>query len=204
MTSPLDTSPAPGALQTERPMRADAQRNRERILQGARVLFARGESEVLMDEIAREAGVGVGTLYRHFADKEALMGELVRERFVLFNQQMLAALERSQSSSPFDALAVALRENARSVAEDAATRFAFMTGEERVFAAATAEMEEFTALAAELVARAKAAGELRQDFNAGDIPMVMCGVCATIDRRKPDWDWRRHLELVIEGMRARG
>ncbi len=63
-------------------------------------------------------------------------------------------------------------------------------------------MEEYLALASELVARARAAGELRGDFDAGDIPMVMCGVCATIDRRKAGWDWRRHLELVIAGMRA--
>ena len=104
--------------------------------------------------------------------------------------------------SAFEALALALRQNATSVAEDAATRFAFMTGEQRVFAAAAAEMEEFTTLARELVRRAQEGGELRRDFDAADIPMVMCGVCATIDRRKPGWDWRRHLELVLSGMRA--
>src|SRR5215469_2337222 len=67
---------------TERPMRADARRNRERILQAARELFASDRPDVQVDDVARRAGVGVGTVYRHFPDKEALMGELVRERFV--------------------------------------------------------------------------------------------------------------------------
>lgn len=182
-------------------MRADARRNRARILDAARELFAIGEREVPMDEIARRAGVGVGTLYRHFADKEALMGELVRERFLLFNAGMRRALSDPEGARPFEALTQTMRANAASVAEDAATRFAFMTGEERVFAAAAAEMQEFAALAGELVERAHAGGELRADFEGADIPMVMCAVCATIDRSKSGWDWRRLLELVIGGMR---
>jgi AcrR family transcriptional regulator len=188
-------------LNPERPMRADARRNRERILTAARELFASEEPEVQIDEVARLAGVGVGTVYRHFPDKEALMGELVRERFGIFNEQLRAALADDQAE-PFDALSDALRANAGSVAEDAATRFAFMSGGERVFAYAAGEMEEFMRLSKLLVARAKKAGQLRGEFQAEDIPMVMCGVCATIDKRKSGWDWKRHLELVIRGMRA--
>src|SRR5438552_1704333 len=145
-------------LDPDRPMRSDARRNRERILQGARELFASDEPEVQMDDIARRAGVGVGTVYRHFPDKEALMGELVRERFRLFNRQAAAALA-DEAADPFEALADALRANAASLAEDAATRFAFMSGGERVFAHAQAGMEEFMRLSTELVERAKAAGE---------------------------------------------
>jgi hypothetical protein len=127
------------------------------------------------------------------------MGELVRARFRLFNENLAAALEREER--PFDALAEAMRANAASVAEDAATRFAFMSGGERVFAHAAAEMEEFMQLTTALVARAHASGELRSDFQAPDVPMVMCGVCATIDKGAAGWDWRRHLELVLSGMR---
>lgn len=197
MNSDANTS----ALLPERPLRADARRNRGRIVEAARELFAEGQHDVPMDVIAARAGVGVGTLYRHFADKEALMGELVRQRFALFNANMRSALHAS-GQPPFEALAASIRANAASVAEDAATRFAFMTGDERVFAAAGVEMEEYMELAGELVARARAGGELREDFDATDLPMVMCGVCATIDRRKPGWDWRRHLELVLGGMRS--
>ena len=79
-------------LHTERPMRADARRNRARILAAARELFASEEPDVQIDDVARRAGVGVGTVYRHFPDKEALMGELVRERFGIFNERLRAAL----------------------------------------------------------------------------------------------------------------
>jgi AcrR family transcriptional regulator len=188
-----------------RPLRADARRNRERILVAARELFAQEEPEVQIDDVARRAGVGVGTVYRHFPDKEALMGELVRERFGIFNARLRAALAAVDSGEqePFDALTDAIRDNAASVAEDAATRFAFMSGGERVFGRAAAEMQEFMGLAEDLVERAHAAGQLRREFVAEDIPMVMCGVCAAIDKRAAGWDWRRHLELIVHGMRDR-
>jgi AcrR family transcriptional regulator len=189
-------------LNPDRPMRADARRNRAAILKAARELFASEEHEVQIDDIARRAGVGVGTVYRHFPDKEALMGELVRERFGLFNEHLGAALADEQAT-PFDALAGALRANAASVAEDAATRFAFMSGGERVFAYAASEMDEFMRLSSQLVDRAQVAGEVTAEFRAEDIPMVMCGVCAAIDKRKAGWDWRRHLELILRGMRTR-
>lgn len=188
-------------IETERPLRADARRNRARIIDAARELFAGEQPNVQMDDIAGQAGVGVGTVYRHFPDKEALMGELVRQRFDLFNENLRHALADVRSSA-FAALATALRANVASVAEDAATRFAFVRGGERVFAYAAAEMEEFMLLAGELVRRARDAGELRDDFKASDIPMVMCGLCATIDSGKPDWDWQRHLALILHGMHA--
>ena len=188
-------------LNSERPMRADARRNRLRILQAARELFASDQPDVQMDDVARRAGVGVGTVYRHFPDKQALMGELVRERFGFFNETLADALA-DEGADPFEALAGALRATAASMAGDAATRFAFTSGGEGVFAHAADEMLVFTDLSSTLVARAKAAGELMPEFQAEDIPMVMCGVCAAIDKRHPGWDWRHHLELVLRGMRA--
>jgi AcrR family transcriptional regulator len=184
-----------------RAMRADARRNRVRILAAARELFASERPEVGIDDVARRAGVGVGTVYRHFADKEALMGELVRERFGLFNERMREALAE-EGGDPLELLTGTMRANAASMAADAATRFAFMAGGERVFAQAEAERVEFMRLATALVKRARKAGRLRRDFRAADIPMVMCGVCATIDRGGSGWDWRRHLELVLRGMTA--
>jgi AcrR family transcriptional regulator len=188
---------------TTKPMRADARRNRERILAAARELFAASRPEVQIDDVARRAGVGVGTVYRHFPDKEALMGELVRERFKLFNARMRRALEEGEAE-PFESLAASIRDNAASVAEDAATRFAMMSGGERVFEHVGEERDEFLRLARKLVLRARRAGELRPDFQAWDIPMVMCGVCATIDKTGAGWDWRRHIALVLDGMRASG
>jgi AcrR family transcriptional regulator len=188
-------------LNSERPMRADARRNRLLILQAARELFASDQPDVQMDDVARRAGVGVGTVYRHFPDKQALMGELVRERFGFFNKTLADALA-DEGADPFEALAGALRTTAGSMADDAATRFAFTSGGEGVFAHAADEMEEFMGLSATLIARAQASGELVPEFQAEDIPMVMCGVCAAIDKRHPGWDWHRHLELIVRGMRA--
>jgi AcrR family transcriptional regulator len=190
-------------IETIRPLRADARRNRARIIDAARELFAGEQANVQMDDIARHARVGVGTVYRHFPDKEALMGELVRQRFDLFNENLRHALADERSGA-FAALATALRANVASVAEDAATRYAFMSGGERVFAHAAPEMEQFMLLADELVGRARDTGELRDDFKAGDIPMLMCGICATIGASKPDWDWQRHLDLILHGMHRGG
>jgi hypothetical protein len=63
-------------------------------------------------------------------------------------------------------------------------------------------MEQFMQLSSVLVERARAAGELTPEFEAHDIPMLICGVCAAIDKRKAGWDWRRHLELILRGMRT--
>ena len=188
------------SLETTRPMRADARRNRELILAAARELLASDQVDVQIDAIAARAGVGVGTVYRHFPDKEALLGELVVERFRGFNERLQEAIE-AEGADPFDTLEAALRANAAETASDAATRRALMTGGERVFAYAHAEIEEFDRRAGILVERARAAGQLRADFETHDIGMVMCGVCATMG--KPDvWDWQRHLDLVLRGMRA--
>jgi AcrR family transcriptional regulator len=188
------------ATNVTRPMRADARRNRESILAAARALFAAERPDVQIDDVARRAGVGVGTVYRHFPDKEALMGELVRERFGVFNARLQQALEDQRE--PFEALTDAMRDNATSVSEDAATRFAFMSGGERVFAHAESERLEFLRLAEILVRRARRARQLRTDFRAEDIPMVMCGVCATMDKGGGTFEWRRYLEMTIRGMRA--
>ena len=70
--------------EAERPLRADARRNRERILASARAVFAESGAEAQIDDVARHAGVGVGTVYRHFPTKQALLAELVRQTFRLF------------------------------------------------------------------------------------------------------------------------
>jgi AcrR family transcriptional regulator len=189
------------ALEIQRPMRSDARRNRERIIAAARELFASDQPDVQVDDVARRAGVGVGTLYRHFPDKEALMGELVRERFELFNARLREALAEPTDDA-FQSLADALRDNAAGVADDAATRFALLAGGERVFAHAAPQVEEFMVLTRELVARAQRAGQLREDFVAEDVPMLMCSVCATSAKRSAGWDWRRQLELILDGMKA--
>lgn len=80
-------------------LRADAVRNRERILEAARKLMTRQGADTEMADIAREAGVGVGTLYRRFPDKQALVTELVREKFIWLRGLMEEALARDELSA---------------------------------------------------------------------------------------------------------
>ena len=144
----------------------------------------------------------MGTVYRHFPDKEALMGELVRARFDIFNERLGEAIA-TDGADPFEALAAALRDNAASVAADAATRFAFMSGGERVFAHAAQRDRRVPAPRRDPRRRARtSAASCGATSRPTDIPMVMCGVCATIGKSDAGWDWRRHLELILAGMRA--
>jgi len=181
-----------------RPMRADARRNRDRILAAAAEAFSAYGTEAQMDDVARAAGVGVGTVYRHFPTKEALVSELVRRKFATFIANAHAALEEPDAWEGFAGL---LRANAEVMARDAAVREVLLrTPNSWTFAAA--ERDELRGLADRLVRRAQEAGALRQDFAADDIPMLMCGVSSTM-AAGPAFDWRRHLELILDGLRAR-
>ena len=185
---------------SERPLRADARRNRERILDSAREVFAECGVEAQIDDVARRAGVGVGTVYRHFPTKEALLGELVRQKFRIFTANAHGALERE--GEPFAVFADLLRRNAEVCARDAAIQHVLSGFGEHMSVHAQSELEELKRPSAELIARAQRAGSMRQDVTVDDIPMLMCGVSVTMAHSGPDFDWHRHLELVIDMLRA--
>ena len=187
-------------IHTERPLRADARRNRERILESARAVFAEYGADAQIDDVARQAGVGVGTVYRHFETKEALLVELLREKFRLFAARAREALE--QHGEPFAVLEDLLRRNAQTAASDAAVQHALAGAGENIWMQAEAEQQELVAVTGLLIARARRAGTIRQDVEANDIAMLMCGLCSTMGG-KPGFDWRRHLDLVIDMLRAR-
>jgi AcrR family transcriptional regulator len=184
----------------DRPLRADARRNRERILESARSVFAQYGADAQIDDVARQAGVGVGTVYRHFPTKEALMVELLREKFRLFAVRGREALE--VDGEPFAVLEDLLRSNAETASSDAAVQHALASAGEQIWMQAQAEQQELVEVTEKLLARAREAGTLRQDVDANDIAMLMCGLCSTMGT-KPGFDWRRHLELVIDALRAR-
>jgi AcrR family transcriptional regulator len=187
--------------ETERPLRADARRNRERILESAKELFAEDGIDAQMDDVASRAGVGVGTVYRHFPTKEALMVELVRQKFRLLAAGARDALERD--GEPFGVFADMLRHNGDVCARDAAMQHALTGVGEHIWAQAQAEQAELNAISAELITRAQRAGTMRPDVRASEIAMLMCGVSATMAHSGAGFDWRRHLELVIDMLRAR-
>jgi AcrR family transcriptional regulator len=185
----------------ERSLRADARRNRERILDSARVVFAQHGVDAQMDDVASRAGVGVGTVYRHFPTKDALMAELVRQKLCRISAISREALELE--GEPFEIFADVLRRGAAVTAKDAALQFSLMGAGEHIWAQAAAERQELIELTSELMARAQRAGTMRTDVSAEDVPILMGGVCATMAHTGPGVDWRRHLELVIDSLRPR-
>ncbi len=189
------------SIESDRPQRADAKRNRERILESARDAFAAHGADTQMDEVARLARVGVGTVYRHFPTKESLLGELVRQQMERVGENTRAALERD--GEPFAVFADVLRENAGIASGNAAIQYAMLGAGEGVWEYAGEAQAELVGLTEKMIARAQRAGTMRADVSALDIPMLMCGVCATMTHTKPHFDWRRHLELIIDSLRAR-
>jgi AcrR family transcriptional regulator len=181
--------------------RADARRNRKRILAAAREQFSEHGLDVRVERIARAAGVGVGTVYRHFPNKEDMLEALVDERFAYFAEVAREALE---DPDPWNGFRTLMRESARVTAEDRAVSEALDQFSGLCHCAA--ENTGLDELTAELIERAKESGSMRADFSVDDISSVMCGLGrATAPRADgpPPMDWERYLEIVLAGLRAR-
>ena len=182
-------------------LRADARRNRERILEAARAQCAVRGLDVHMEQIARSAGVGVGTVYRHFPAKEDLLQALADERFARFAELARAGLE---DADPWNGFCTLMRESARVVAEDRGLSEAMdqLGG----LCAASAEKVGLLDLVGELVERAKASGAMRADFTAADVPSLMRGLArATAPQANGPaaMSWERYLEIMLAGLAAR-
>lgn len=186
----------------DRPLRADARRNKEAIIKAAKKVFAKQGMNAQMDDIARAAKLGVGTLYRHFPTKDALIRALMVERV-----EQIANFTREglDDEDAFRGLTTSMWRGAELAARDRAVSHIFTERVEDVFA----EIGESSRLfenTAELVRRAKDQGTLRPDFEWTDIPVLMCGVMGPMHQMSPDprtpGPWKRHLQLVIDGMRA--
>jgi AcrR family transcriptional regulator len=181
----------------ERPLRADARRNRERILRAAEEVFAAKGQESQMDDVAAQASVGVGTVYRHFPTKDALMGALVAQKFAEFAANAREALE---IEDPWEAFADSFRRNAELMASNAGVQYALMhTGS--LVEYITPQKQELEDAMDKLVSRAKRAGVLRKDFVTNDMGMLMCGLCSTMGGGPIPFDWRRHLNIILDGLR---
>ena len=186
---------APG----DRPLRADARRNREKVLTAARAVFSEHGRDAQIDDVARRAGVGVGTVYRHFPTKEALIEALMVAAFEAIAAEAEAALE---VEDPWEAFASVLWKGAEIMSADRALSevFASIPG---AMESAMPTVEGLTASMTKVIARAQEAGVLRPDLVVDDIPMVMCGIgSATKKEHRCEGAWRRHLSIVLDGLRA--
>jgi AcrR family transcriptional regulator len=180
--------------------RADARRNRKRILAAAREQFAEHGIDVHMERIARAAGVGIGTVYRHFPTKKDLLQALADERFAGFAE---TATDSLRDPDPWRGFCELMRECGRVTATDRALSEAMDQLPD--LCAASAEKVRLQELAGELIERAKASGAMRPEFTTDDIPSLMRGLAratAAQPSGPPAISWQRYLEIMLAGLRA--
>jgi AcrR family transcriptional regulator len=185
---------------TERPLRADARRNREKIVNAARAIVAEQGEAAQIDDVARKAGVGVGTVYRHFPNKDALMGELVRMCALECTSIARAASEQGDA---WEAFAGMVRTSCERAAVDAGFRRTWQAANDEAVAYASDVKAELNAAAGVLIERAHADGVLRDDFTVDDMGGLMCGLGAAIDAMPEPERWRRIVEFALDGLKAR-
>jgi AcrR family transcriptional regulator len=179
--------------------RVDAQRNRERILEVAKAAFTRSGANASLDDIAKQAGVGPGTLYRHFPTREELLQAVYRSEL-----EKLAAAERkfAQTMTPIEALRawLLLFVDAIAAKQLIAPALNTLVGDhKKVFAASYAQMQE--AIRA-LVKRAIKSGDIRKDLEAMDLLRALVGVANVTS--SPDWQQsaRRLVDILVSGSQA--
>jgi AcrR family transcriptional regulator len=189
-------------MKPTRPLRADAERNRERILAAAHAVYAERGLDVPLDEIAARAGVGVGTVYRRFPDKDALIDALFEEKI---DRAVALADDALAIEDPWEGFTTFMREMCRMQAEDRGFKDALLLrdrGRERVAAA----RQRIAPRAMELLERAQRAGAVRADLGPYDVPMLHLCVGLIADRTRdiaPDY-WERILAILIDGISTTG
>jgi len=186
----------------DRPLRRDASRNRERVLEAARELFAERGLEVTMDEIARHAGVGVGTVYRRFRRREEIIEALFEQRM----EEYLALAKGSLADpDPWHGLVAFLEQGLAMQAADRGLK-ELLVGHGHAAESGARVRARLLPVVARLVARAQEAGALRPDIGALDLPIVSLMLGQVIDFShavEPDL-WRRYLALLLDGLRSEG
>ncbi|HSZ03928.1 MAG TPA: TetR/AcrR family transcriptional regulator [Solirubrobacteraceae bacterium] len=168
-------------------------------MSAGRELFAREGPQVQMDEIAAHAGVGIGTVYRHFPTKEALLTAMVRDRFQEFAE---IARRAEDIPDPLEALESAMRSSGEAVEGDSGFQLAMMGSDELEWEGIEEEKAALAEVVTRIISRAIAAGVVRDDYTFEDFGMMMCGITSTMYFKPGGADWRRHLELILEGVCA--
>ncbi|MFF3003237.1 TetR/AcrR family transcriptional regulator [Kitasatospora sp. NPDC057940] len=198
MSNTPSPPPARSSTPTGGKLRSDAARNRLKVLDAARAAFSESGRDAQMGDIARRAGVGVGTVYRHFPTKESLAEAIVEHRF----QQTLDFLRNEvlPDPDPWHGLARSLefcgtmQEQDRGYAETVTA----MVGGSTFDAAAIAELNELTD---KVLKRAQAEGSVREDLTVADVSPLYIGLCHVVQAGVTDW--RRYLGIILDGLRPR-
>jgi AcrR family transcriptional regulator len=194
------SGPCPGDCgRLGRPLRRDAERNRQRILEAASEVFTERGLDVSLDEVARHAGVGVGTVYRRFRTKEDLVEALFMDRI----EEVAALAEKAaEATDPWSGLVSFMEQMTAILAGDRGLRQMLMFathGRDKVWYA----RQRNAPLVTRLVERAQAAGQIRPDLEPTDIPFivfVLTEVAQLACHVSPEI-WRRYLALILDGLR---
>jgi AcrR family transcriptional regulator len=193
---------APGSAGAPaRPLRRDARRNRDAILAAARQVFCDHGLEAPLEEIARRAGVGIGTLYRRFPSRVELLDAVLAETV----QAHVAAAERALAiDDPWDGLASYLEETCRLEAANRGLNDAMGMRFPRATTVEAAKARLFD-LVKQVVTRAQESGQLRADLTLEDLALVTWANARILQAGRaggaPD-AWRRHLAFLLDGFHA--
>jgi len=184
----------------KRPLRRDAQINRQRILDAAAELFAQRGLGVTLNDVAHHAGVGVGTVYRRFPDKDALIEELFEQRF---HELIEVAEDALTDADAWQGMRRFLERVTEMQANNTGLRdlvVAMPDGLSRV----RQIRSRLLPLGEEVVRRAHRAGQLRPDIVAQDLPVLQMMLAAIVDVTVDlDRDlWRRYAQIMLRGMSA--
>jgi AcrR family transcriptional regulator len=184
----------------DRPLRADAERNRRRVMDAARALFAERGLDVTLNDIAHHAGVGVGTVYRRFPSKDALIDALFEEAV---SQIAATAREGLEDPDPWHGFVSTLERLLELQDADRGLK-ELMLSTQRDRAGVTRVRGRMAPIVAELMERARDAGALRADIVPQDFPMIQVMLSGIIDiaRDEAPGLWRRYLEIIVQGLRA--
>jgi AcrR family transcriptional regulator len=186
--------------EASRKPRVDAVRNRERVLEAARMVFSAGGPEASLEAVAKTAGVGIGTLYRHFPTREALFDAVYRHEA----QQLAALAERlKKAAEPTEALRQWLHALIKFVATKKGMSAALTLAISKDSDLFSYSSDLLMRSATELLDRAIATGEIRKDIGPEDLIRALVGICYTHDQ--PGWQKGvlRLVDIFIDGLRSR-
>lgn len=180
------------------PKRADALRNRERVLEAAKIILGAGGPDASLEAVAAKASVGIGTLYRHFPTREALFEAVYRREVEQLVE--LAAVLKAQSP-PVEALRRWMRSNVEFIATKKGMSAALALAAHKTSHLSAYSLDRLSKTLAGLLERAAAAGEIRADVSAEDLLRMLVGICYTQDG--PDWQAHvlRLVDVVVDGLR---